>query len=138
MNVVTANDIIANFVEIEFAIRDGFRIVKETLKRVGFVDDANLIIYPQCYLFHKKEIYYIVHRKELQLLNNVPNIVITKEDINIRNKIVKLLEKFNLVASTNIPKNSYGLEDDNSYINFTFLKKEDFDKYDVDKQYNIF
>lgn len=138
MNVVTANDIIANFVEIEFAIQDGFRIVKETLKRVGFVDDANLIIYPQCYLFHKKEIYYIVHRKELQLLNNVPNIVITKEDINIRNKIVKLLEKFNLVASTNIPKNAYGLEDDNSYINFTFLKKEDFDKYDVDKQYNIF
>ena len=55
--------------EVTLVEPDDFLKVRETLTRIGVASRKDQILYQSCHILHKQGRYYIVHFKELQLLN---------------------------------------------------------------------
>jgi hypothetical protein len=75
------------------------KIIEETLCRIGIVNKLEKIIFPSCYLFKIKNIYYLTHFKELFIItrgekgyNNI-----SQADISRKNAIAFCLKKWNLI-----------------------------------------
>lgn len=89
-------DVIKSLVEVTLPSDDTFLKVKETLTRIGVASRRDQKLYQSCHILHKQGRYYIVHFKELFMLdgkiNNFDN-----EDRGRRNAVVNLLEEWNLV-----------------------------------------
>lgn len=84
-----------SFVEIEPLNEDEFLKVRETLTRIGMVASDNTL-WQSCHVFHKAGKYYIVHYKELLLLDgHKPDF--DENDIARRNTICKIISKWGLV-----------------------------------------
>lgn len=83
---------------LEVALKepDDFLKVRETLTRIGVASRKERKLYQSCHILHKKGKYYIVHFKELFALDGKPA-NITKNDIERRNRIAKLLFDWGLV-----------------------------------------
>lgn len=71
-------------------------IIIETLERLGIGNRQMKTIYPSVYLRQISDGYALFHFKELMALDGL-NVNITEEDLNRRNSIIKLLEKWNLI-----------------------------------------
>jgi hypothetical protein len=83
-------------VEISLENRDDFLKVKETLTRIGIASSVSNTLYQSCHILHKRGRYVIVHFKELFEMDGKFT-DITDEDIERRNAIAFLLEKWNLL-----------------------------------------
>jgi len=84
-------------IKIKLSEHDDFLRVKETLTRLGKkVKDENTLI-QLCYILHKKGEYYILHEKELKILDG-EKIDIYPFDLHQRNLIVKLLNEWGLLS----------------------------------------
>ena len=83
---------------LEVALKepDDFLKVRETLTRIGVASRKDRKLYQSCHILHKKGKYYIVHFKELFALDGKPA-NITKNDVERRNRIAKLLFVWGLV-----------------------------------------
>lgn len=83
---------------LEVALKepDDFLKVRETLTRIGVASRKDRKLYQSCHILHKKGKYYIVHFKELFALDG-KHANITKNDIERRNRIAKLLFDWGLV-----------------------------------------
>lgn len=92
------NNIIERLVEVELPTPDSFLKVKETLTRIGVASRKDKKLYQSCHILHKKGKYYIVHFKELFMLDGKIN-NFDDEDIGRRNTIVNLLEEWGLVKT---------------------------------------
>jgi hypothetical protein len=77
--------------------------VKETLTRIGVASKKDKILYQSCHILHKQGRYYIVHFKELFVLDGKTN-TLSDEDMARRNTIVNLLEEWGLVKAVNAEK----------------------------------
>lgn len=82
------------FVEVRLNDPDDFLKVKETLERIGVPSRNSL--YQSCHILHKRQRFYIVHFKEMFLLDGKPS-SLTDKDIGRRNTIVDLLDQWGLV-----------------------------------------
>ena len=82
--------------EVALKEPDDFLKVRETLTRIGVASRKDRKLYQSCHILHKKGKYYIVHFKELFALDGKPA-NITKNDIERRNRIAKLLFDWGLV-----------------------------------------
>jgi hypothetical protein len=91
---------LTNFVEIKLVEQDDFLKVKETLTRIGVSSRKEKVLYQSCHILHKQGQYYIVHFKELFMLDGKPS-NISENDIQRRNAIAKLLEEWGLVTIVN-------------------------------------
>lgn len=91
-------NIIESLVEVELPSQDSFLKVKETLTRIGVASKKDKILYQSCHILHKQGKYYIVHFKELFILDGKAN-ELADEDRARRNTIVNLLEEWNLVKT---------------------------------------
>jgi hypothetical protein len=91
-----SEDIIDTFVEVDFNEPDDFLKIKETLTRIGVSSRKEKKLYQSCHILHKKGRYYIVHFKELFVLDGLPS-DINEDDIARRNKISSLLEEWGLI-----------------------------------------
>lgn len=91
---------LTNFVEIKLVEQDDFLKVKETLTRIGVSSRKEKVLYQSCHILHKQGHYYIVHFKELFMLDGKPS-NISENDIQRRNAIAKLLEEWGLVTIVN-------------------------------------
>lgn len=89
--------IIDSLIEIQFSSRDKFLIIAETLTRVGIASKLDNTLFQSCHILHKRQKYYIVHFKELYLLDGKES-TLTEDDIARRNTIVNLLEKWGLLT----------------------------------------
>lgn len=87
-------NIIENFLEVKLFGSDTFNIVTETLGRIGIRENNNL--YQECFILHKKEQYYIVHYKELLLLDGL-DIEILEDDYSYRNTVASLFFRWGFV-----------------------------------------
>lgn len=85
-----------HLLEIELPDQENFLKVKETLTRIGITSKKENKLYQSCHILHKKGKYYIVHFKELFLLDGLDS-NIDENDIGRRNRIAKLLEEWDLV-----------------------------------------
>ena len=91
-------NIIDDLVEVELPSQDSFLKVKETLTRIGVASKKDKILYQSCHILHKQGKYYIVHFKELFILDGKANLL-SDEDKARRNTIVNLLEEWGLVKT---------------------------------------
>lgn len=95
-------DVIESLVEVTLNSPDDFLKVKETLTRIGVSSKKDKILYQSCHILHKRDKetkqsrYYIVHFKELFMLDGKPT-QFTNEDIARRNTIANILAEWNLV-----------------------------------------
>jgi hypothetical protein len=91
---------IETLVEVELLHDENFLKIKETLTRIGIASRKDKTIYQSCHILHKQGKYYIVHFKELFMLDGKIN-NFDEEDRGRRNTIVNLLEEWNLIRTVN-------------------------------------
>lgn len=84
------------FIEVKLAKPDDFLKVKETLTRIGIASEKHKCLYQTCHILHKKGRYWIMHFKEMFLLDGKPS-TMDEEDIARRNLIANLLHDWGLV-----------------------------------------
>lgn len=96
--------VVDNLVEVTLPSDESFLKVKETLTRIGVASRQDHKLYQSCHILHKQGKYYIVHFKELFMLDGRMN-NFGEEDQGRRNTIVKLLEEW---ASDNSSKSEHG------------------------------
>ena len=82
--------------EVSLKEPDDFLKIRETLTRIGVASRKEKKLYQSCHIIHKKGKYYIVHFKELFALDG-KQANITKNDIERRNRITKLLFDWGLI-----------------------------------------
>ena len=87
-------------VEIKLNQPDDFLKVRETLTRIGVASRNENKLYQSCHILHKQGKYYIVHFKELFLLDG-KNSDFSDNDMQRRNRITKLLSDWGLVTIMN-------------------------------------
>lgn len=86
----------SSMVEITLKQPDDFLKVRETLTRIGVASRSDKKLYQSCHILHKQGKYYIVHFKELFLLDGKGS-DFSENDMQRRNRITKLLSDWGLV-----------------------------------------
>ena len=79
---------------------DDFLKIRETLTRIGVASRKDQKLYQSCHILHKQGRYFIVHFKELFLLDGKPSNLL-ENDIERRNTITTLLADWGLVSVVN-------------------------------------
>lgn len=85
-----------SLVEVKLKDEDDFLKVRETLTRIGVASKKDQKLYQSCHILHKQGRYYIVHFKELFLLDGKPS-NFSEEDKSRRNTIANLIAEWGLV-----------------------------------------
>lgn len=88
--------LVDSLVEVLLGEQDDFLKVKETLTRIGVASRKEQALYQSCHILHKQGKYYIVHFKELFMLDGKPA-NFSEDDKGRRNAIAALLEEWGLV-----------------------------------------
>ena len=86
-----------NMVECTLENPDDFLKVRETLTRIGVASRKDKILYQSCHILHKQGRYFIVHFKELFLLDGKKS-NLEENDIGRRNTIATLMSDWGLVS----------------------------------------
>ena len=77
---------------------DDFLKIKETLTRIGVASKKDYnTLFQSCHILHKQGRYFIVHFKELFMLDGKPS-NFTEDDIGRRNTIATLLSDWGLLT----------------------------------------
>ena len=87
----------SNMLEVTLNEPDDFLKVRETLTRIGVASRKENKLFQSCHILHKQGRYFIVHFKELFLLDGKPSNLI-ENDIQRRNTIATLLADWGLVS----------------------------------------
>jgi hypothetical protein len=87
----------ASMLEVTLNEPDDFLKVRETLTRIGVASRKDRKLYQSCHILHKQGRYFIVHFKELFVLDGKPS-TITENDIQRRNTIAVLLSDWGLIT----------------------------------------
>lgn len=89
-------NLIDMLVQVDLHNEENFLKIKETLTRIGIASRKDKKLYQSCHILHKQGKYYIVHFKELFMLDGkVYNF--EEDDKARRNTIINLLEEWGLI-----------------------------------------
>jgi hypothetical protein len=91
-------DTTSHLVEVRLAARDDFKIIVETLTRIGIPSATETKLLQICFLLHKQGRYFICHYKELFALDGFDDDPMTTADHARRNKITALLVDWGLLT----------------------------------------
>lgn len=94
---------IRELVEVTLPDPDSFLKVRETLSRIGVASKKEKILYQSCHILHKQGRYYIVHFKQLFLLDGKSS-DFSDEDRGRLNTIANLLDEWELVSLVDVDK----------------------------------
>ena len=128
------NDIVDSMIEVGLDEPDDFLKVKETLTRIGVASRKDNKLFQSCHILHKQGKYYIVHFKELFMLDGKPSDFV-ENDVFRRNTIINLLIEWGLVTlvrgdiEDTVPLNQIKI--------LSFAEKDDWDlvpKYNIGKK----
>ena len=86
-----------NLVEVKLKAPDDFLKCKETLTRIGVASRNENKLYQSCHILHKQGKYFIVHFKELFLLDGKKS-NLEENDIARRNTIAQLMSDWGLIT----------------------------------------
>jgi len=92
-------------IEVKLNEPDDFLKIRETLSRIGIASKKEKTLYQSCHILHKQSKYYLVHFKELFLLDGKRS-DFTEEDKARRNTIANLLHEWQLLDLVNEKKSS--------------------------------
>ena len=87
---------ISDLIEVKLSEKDDFLKVRETLSRIGVASRKDKTLYQSCHILHKQGKYYIVHFKEMFLLDGKRS-DFSEEDKGRRNTIANLLHDWELL-----------------------------------------
>jgi hypothetical protein len=90
----------ATMLEIAIKEPDDFLKIRETLTRIGVASRKDNKLFQSCHILHKQGRYFIVHFKELFLLDGKPSNLM-QNDIQRRNTIATLLSDWGLLEIIN-------------------------------------
>jgi len=94
----------SDMLEIYLETPDDFLKVRETLSRIGVESKREPnVLYQSVHILHKRGKYYLMHFKELFLLDGKVS-TLTLDDISRRNTIVTLLQDWGLLKIVDISK----------------------------------
>jgi hypothetical protein len=88
--------VVDSLVEVSLLEQEDFLKIKETLTRIGVASKKDNTLYQSCHILHKQGKYYIVHFKELFMLDGQPS-NFSEDDMSRRNTIATLLEQWGLL-----------------------------------------
>ena len=86
-----------DMLEVTLNEPDDFLKIRETLTRIGVASRKDNKLFQSCHILHKQGRYFIVHFKELFLLDGKPSNLV-ENDIQRRNTITTLLSDWGLVT----------------------------------------
>ena len=89
-----------SMLEVMLSEPDDFLKIRETLTRIGVASRKDQKLFQSCHILHKQGRYFIVHFKELFLLDGKPSSLL-ENDIQRRNTIATLLADWGLVSLVN-------------------------------------
>jgi len=90
----------ADMLEVTLNEPDDFLKIRETLTRIGVASRKDQKLFQSCHILHKQGRYFIVHFKELFLLDGKPSNLI-ENDVQRRNTIATLLADWGLINIIN-------------------------------------
>ena len=90
----------AMMLEIALKEPDDFLKIRETLTRIGVASRKDNKLYQSCHILHKQGRYFIVHFKELFMLDGKPSNLMDN-DVERRNTIATLLSDWGLLDIVN-------------------------------------
>jgi hypothetical protein len=89
-----------NLIEVKLPEPDDFLKIRETLSRIGVASKKDKTLYQSCHILHKQGRYYLVHFKELFLLDGKSS-DFSEDDMGRRNTIANLLHEWQLLDLVN-------------------------------------
>ena len=90
----------SNMLEVTLNEPDDFLKIRETLTRIGVASRKDNKLYQSCHILHKQGRYFIVHFKELFLLNGKKS-NLEENDVARRNTIATLMSDWGLLTIEN-------------------------------------
>ena len=90
----------SNMLEVTLNEPDDFLKIRETLTRIGVASRKDNKLYQSCHILHKQGRYFIVHFKELFLLDGKKS-NLEENDVGRRNTIATLMSDWGLLAVEN-------------------------------------
>ena len=90
----------AMMLEIALKEPDDFLKIRETLTRIGVASRKDNKLFQSCHILHKQGRYFIVHFKELFMLDGKPSNLMDN-DVQRRNTIATLLSDWGLLDIVN-------------------------------------
>ena len=88
---------LSELIEVTLPEPDDFLKIRETLSRIGVASKKDRTLYQSCHILHKQGKYYVIHFKELFLLDGKKS-DFSEDDIGRRNTIANLLAEWNLLT----------------------------------------
>ena len=86
-----------SMLEVKLKEPDDFLKIRETLTRIGVASRKERKIFQSCHILHKQGRYFIVHFKELFLLDGKKS-NLEENDIARRNTIAQLMSDWGLIS----------------------------------------
>lgn len=126
-------NVIDSLIQVELEQQEDFLKIKETLTRIGVASKKDKTLYQSCHILHKQGMYYIVHFKELFMLDGKPS-NFSDEDRLRRNTIATLLEQWGLLKIKSINNVSEGLA---PISQVKILSHKEKDEWQLVAKYNI-
>ena len=90
----------SSMLEVTLNEPDDFLKIKETLTRIGVASRRDQKLYQSCHILHKQGRYFIVHFKELFLLDGKKS-NLEENDLARRNTIATLMSDWGLLTMEN-------------------------------------
>jgi len=129
-NIVEWNP--ANMLEVTLNEPDDFLKIKETLTRIGVASRKDNKLYQSCHILHKQGRYFIVHFKELFLLDGKKS-NLEENDVGRRNTIATLMSDWGLLTVVNKEQ----LQPTAPLRQIKIISFKDKDKWELCPKYNI-
>ena len=123
-----------DMIEIILKEPDDFLKVRETLTRIGVASRKEKKLYQSCHILHKQGKYFIVHFKELFALDG-KHANLTINDVQRRNRIIKLLADWGLIAITDDQLES--IQDISSLNQIKVISFREKKEWILETKYNI-
>jgi hypothetical protein len=112
---------------------DDFLKIKETLTRIGVASKKeHNTLFQSCHILHKQGRYFIVHFKELFMLDGKPS-NFTEEDVARRNTITTLLSDWGLLTIVDKLKS----ELKTSLRQIKIISHKDKNEWNLESKYSI-
>lgn len=131
-------EVIRECVEVRLPSTDDFLKVKETLTRIGVASRKDKTLFQSCHILHKQGRYFIVHFKELFLLDGkASQTVFDESDKARRNTIANMLSEWGLVTLVDPKKSASPTTPSGQITILPFREKAEWNlvaKYEIGKK----
>ena len=123
----------SDMLEVVLNEPDDFLKIKETLTRIGVSSKREVnTLFQSCHILHKQGRYFIVHFKELFMLDGKPSNY-TSDDLSRRNTITTLLSDWGLLTIVDTLK----CELQTSLRQIKIISHRDKNEWNLESKYSI-